>query len=309
LPRGKNIIISEDKKEIIAKSSGYISFVNNKINISPILEIHGDVGNSTGDIVFNGAVNISGNVLNGFSVTADGDITVNGVVEGAAISSGSHVFLKNGVQGMDKAVIKSGGDIIAKYIEHSEVVAGNNIAAESIMHSKVTCYGQLGLYGKNASLIGGATSVKSYVKAKYIGSPMSTVTEIRVGNDPLMVSEYERLSRQMNDYRQALLKEEERLEKLNRLLESAPNNEKVQNSIDSAMSSKTYVEEQVLDTENELRSVIGKLSGKKGFVVAENKVYPGVKIIIGNSMLIIKEEMERVTLYNSENGIKISNLP
>lgn len=44
---------------------------------------------------------MTGNVTTGFAIKAEGDIIVNGVVEGATLVSGGNIVLKRGMQGMD----------------------------------------------------------------------------------------------------------------------------------------------------------------------------------------------------------------
>lgn len=95
-----------------------------------------------------GNVIIRGNVLSGFIVEAGGSVEVMGVVEAAVIKADGDIILRRGMQGLGKGLLKSGGDIIAKYIENSIIEAKGDIKAEAIMHSNVKCGNKLELSGK-----------------------------------------------------------------------------------------------------------------------------------------------------------------
>ena len=68
-----DLTVSEDGLQLISSVSGHVTLENDKVFVSNVLEIV-DVDNSTGDIDYQGNVNIKGNVLAGFSVKATGDI-------------------------------------------------------------------------------------------------------------------------------------------------------------------------------------------------------------------------------------------
>ncbi|MDL2248748.1 FapA family protein, partial [Tyzzerella sp. OttesenSCG-928-J15] len=84
-PKGKNVVVSGDGAELIAEATGQIVMVNGSVSISEILEIKGNVDNSTGNIDFNGSVVVNGSVIQGFRITCLGNIEVKGSVEGAEI--------------------------------------------------------------------------------------------------------------------------------------------------------------------------------------------------------------------------------
>ena len=75
--------------------------------------------------------------MTGYTVKATGDITVNGAVEGATLISGGKIVIKRGMQGMEKGVMRAGGDIISNFIESSKVHASGRIITDAIMHSDV----------------------------------------------------------------------------------------------------------------------------------------------------------------------------
>jgi len=159
LPKGKNVEISEDGQSLIAGIDGQVNYIDGKVSVFANYEVPADVDNSTGNISFVGNVIIRGNVLSGFTVEAGGSVEVMGVVEAAVIKADGDIILRRGMQGLGRGILKSGGDIIAKYIENSIIEAKGDIKAEAIMHSNVKCGNKLELSGKKGLLIGGKCKV------------------------------------------------------------------------------------------------------------------------------------------------------
>lgn len=156
--------------------------------------------NSTGDIDYQGNINIKGNVLAGFSVKATGDIAVSGIVEGATIVAGGNITFNRGVQGMNRAVIKAGGNIVTKFLESVEQVeAGGSIETDSILHSKVNAKGSIKAAGKKGLIIGGEVRSMTLVEAKVIGNELGTATVIGVGVDPGSQKTSGRIAKESSD--------------------------------------------------------------------------------------------------------------
>ena len=57
---GRDLTVSEDGLQLISSVSGHVTLENDKVFVSNVLEIV-DVDNSTGDIDYQGNVNIKGN--------------------------------------------------------------------------------------------------------------------------------------------------------------------------------------------------------------------------------------------------------
>ncbi|MBQ7677352.1 MAG: DUF342 domain-containing protein, partial [Lachnospiraceae bacterium] len=78
---GANIRISDDKTELYSEVQGHVKLIDEQVFVSDVYEVPADVDNSTGNIEFPGNVHVAGNVRGGFSIIAQGDVIVDGVVE------------------------------------------------------------------------------------------------------------------------------------------------------------------------------------------------------------------------------------
>ena len=83
VPQGRNIVYSEDRDRLLAACEGNLTFRSGRFHVENVFTVSGNVDNSVGEYQLTGSVVIHGDVLEGYSVKAKGDITVMGIVEGA----------------------------------------------------------------------------------------------------------------------------------------------------------------------------------------------------------------------------------
>lgn len=155
IPQGKNITYNEDGTQLVAACEGNLTFRSGRFHVEKVFEVAGNVDNSIGNINFSGSVFIQGDVFEGYEVRAKGNITVMGMVEGAALIAGGDIQLQKGMRGMHCGVLEAGGDITAKFLEDCTIHAGSNIQAEYIINSQVACENNLTLVGRRGAFIGG----------------------------------------------------------------------------------------------------------------------------------------------------------
>ncbi len=305
LPRGRNTIISPENDSLLSNIDGQVSFQDGKINVFATYEVAADVDNTTGNINFIGNVLIRGNVLSGFSVEAGGNVEVWGVVEGAVIKAGGDVILKRGMSGMGKGVLKSGGDIIARFIENSTVEANGSIKSEAIMHSNVKCGNKLELSGKKGLLVGGSCKVGKEIVAKVIGSYLATVTEVEVGIDPAIRERYKSVKAEISSMEGDLRKAEQAITILKRLEINGALTPEKHEMMSKSVRTKVYINNKLLELSDELEQMEAKLQQDSyGKIRCYNYIYPGTKVIIGTSLLYVRENLQYCTLYRDGADIR-----
>lgn len=306
LPKGRNVGVSEDGLNLVAGISGQVSYMDGKVNIFATYEVSADVDNSTGNIYFVGNVVIRGNVLSGFAVEAGGNVEVWGVVEGAVIKAGGDIILRRGMQGMGKGLLTSGGDIIARYIEHSNIEAKNNIKSEAIMHSNIKCGNKLELSGRKGLLVGGSCKVGKEITAKVIGSHMATVTEIEVGVDPTLRERYKAMREEVNVMETDMKKAEQAVTLLRKLEAAGVITPDKQEMLAKSVRTKVYLANRITELKEELALIENNLQqDANGKIRCYNFIYPGTRVTIGSCHMFVRENLEYCTLYRDGADVRV----
>ncbi|OPX44562.1 hypothetical protein CLHUN_15560 [Ruminiclostridium hungatei] len=307
LPRGKNVHSSEDGQSLYASTDGEVEYLDTtKVSVYTNHEIPADVDNSTGNINFVGSVIIKGNVLSGFSVEAGGNVEIYGVVEGATIRAGGNIILRRGMQGMGKGTLIAGGDIVARYIEYSNVEAQNNIQSEAVMHSNVKCGNKLELTGRKGLLVGGTCKVGKIIVAKVIGSHMATVTDLEVGTDPTVRERYKQVKEELTSGESDVKKADQAITILKKLEGMGALTPDKQEILTKSVRTKIYLSSRLEELKREMLVLDEKLQMEvSGKVRCLNTIYPGVKVTIGTCMMYVKESLQYCTLYRDGADIRV----
>lgn len=290
---GKNTRLSEDGKQVFATIAGRPQLIGNRIAVHPVFEIKGDVDATTGNISFVGSVVVRGDVRSGFAVEAEGDIEVWGVVEAASLSAGGHIHIRRSFVGSGTGVARASGEVRVKMLENATIIAGGDVLIEeAALHSNISCGGNLIVDGKRGLLVGGQVRAGGWLWAKVIGSPMGTRTLVEVGVSPELREEYNRTKEEFEKVKCELSQTEKALTLLLR--------KKAQGLGLSAkfkeMLTKLKATYDLLGKKRELlqkrlSEIEEKLSQREGKVLVEEKVYPQVRITIGNLTYIVREEI------------------
>lgn len=216
----------DDPNLLVAQIKGHPVAIARGVRVDPTLRVK-NVDLSTGDIDFDGSLEVIGDVTSGFVVRATGDIFVRGVVEKAEVEARKNLTVLGGVigedlgRGTDKQLIlrtrlRAGGTIAAKFVNLAEVVAAGDIAVrEYVMQSHLRAGNAilLGQAGGKGCLIGGRAEAGLALRANVLGSDASVATEVRIGK-----SNPKR--RLLEALKQAVLQAEHNIQKLAPLLET-----------------------------------------------------------------------------------------
>lgn len=305
LPLGKNTKMSKDGTYGIATLNGQVEYANNKIDIVPILELNGDVDNSTGNINFNGDVIINGGIKSGFTVKSKGTLEVKGTVEGAEIFATEDCILSGGIMGGSKAKVTCLGNVAVKFVDNAKITAAGNITADSIMHSKISTDKSVFVEGKHGLIVGGSIQAADEVRAVTIGSAMATNTKIVTGILPSIVERYKYLTEKYEEIEKRILKTNQGITILKNLGDSITSDKKKVLARALYSQVKTNNEKKLIIKElKELKVTIEKAKGK---VLASKVIHPGVKITIGNARINCSEKI-RSSYFINEDG-RIVSIP
>lgn len=303
---GRNVGVSEDGKYLIAEKDGQVCIQDGKVIVKDVFEVKGSVDNSTGNIHFNGTVRIRGNVLTGFEVSAEGDVEIEGVVEGARVDSHGNIVLKRGIQGYNKGRLVSKGTILARYIENCYLEADGDIISDAIMHSEVFSNGSIKVVGKKGLIVGGTCKAAKEIIAKTIGSTMATTTVLEVGVDQNLRAKYEATKNNIEEIESNIEKIDKSIALFNRLLKNGELTEEKRVNFNKVVQARNILIKNLDSNKKEMDYILKQIELlSRGKIIVENVIYPGVKIVIGNCTMFVRDEIKHCTLYRENNEIKI----
>ncbi|MGE5455317.1 MAG: DUF342 domain-containing protein [Methylocystaceae bacterium] len=301
---GKNVVVDDNGDMAYADVDGHVTIIENKINVLPIYEIAGDVDYSTGNVDFVGNVLIMGNITTGFTVKAEGDIDVRGVIEGAMVVAGGNVVVSNGITGGDKAVVFAGGDVIARYIANARVEARNNIIVrDSILQSQIRAGVSVRAESGRGTIVGGVIQAEEEIIAKVIGSNLATATSLEVGVNPTLREEYRQISGRLQERKKSL---DQLTTNVQAYQKSGMNLDKLPESKKMALLKLLEAFRLVKDEVNELTSRLQDLEEKcnnlqKGRISVAGVVNPGVHMIVGQAIFTVNDQI-KYAVFTCEDG-------
>jgi len=305
LPEGQNTVASEDKLKLYAGVDGHISVMAGKVNVLNTFTVRGDVSVETGNIDFSGNVIVRGDVASGFSIRADGDVSVDGVVEAAKITAGGALVIRGGFLGGDSGTLDIAGSAACRFIESGQVNVRGDLETTYIMNAAVKCGGTVNLTGKGL-IRGGYISARTSVTANYLGSPRasSANTVIEIGNDTQLLERYEQLKAEIGAEEVNIRRFEAMVGPMEKAQEKgylAPD------KAEQLEQAKKFLEA-AAPAQEAKREMLAVLEGHverlgRGSVNVRKTAYTGLKLVIGDETIILQSDHERVSFYNGQEGI------
>ncbi len=285
LKPGKNVVVEAD----IAKAGchGRFIYTDDSFWVSEVLEIKSDVDYHTGNIDFPGDVVIYGNVQDGFKVRAGGSIYCHKTLDASEVLCGGDLFVRLGIIGRKKGVVKVKGSVEAKFIENCYLEAGGNISIKtSILNSVVHSLKRVNL-GEKGIIVGGKVFAQNGVEAAQLGTRVGPKTEIHCGIDFTIQQKLEWI-------RDKNIELAMKLNEIDRRIKDA--------------STPSYIEK-LKEVRKKLSQAIHKLNAASATMVNEldkneeadvkvsASVYPGVYIEICHISYIVNRELKHCRFY------------
>lgn len=182
LKLGQNVRSGGASNEILfAEIHGRVKQEGDTIHVVEEYVVDGDVDFSVGNIRFNGYVEVRGDVLDGFQVSASKGLKITGNVGACRlISHGNIEFCGMDGQGQGKGSILCGGTITAHFIHDSSVECwGNMLVDVELRNCSVHCRGSL----ITGVLAGGDCVTLAGLEVKKLGAPSAVKTVVHSGVD------------------------------------------------------------------------------------------------------------------------------
>ncbi|MFA6448315.1 MAG: FapA family protein [bacterium] len=295
LKSGANVEVSADGSQFIAAAAGSPKLAGGVISVDPMYVVNGDVDYSTGNINFTGALEIKGNIHDGFIVKAEGNITIWGNVQACEVQSGGDVMVKGGIITRREGMVSAKGSVYAKFIENSIVEADTDVVVErAIINSSIHSNGMVICASKEGKIMGGDIMAFQEIRAKHLGTENETQTLLRAG---YKYDTYLKLSESEQKLEKILLELNVIQKNISAMKpgqqEAILELKKRYSDFDSA---RLALQQQIASLRT--RSQVNPFATVKG----EEAIYPGCMIYIGSSKERVSKQLRFATLSSDREG-------
>jgi hypothetical protein len=306
----------DDNNLLQASITGQPKLVPNGVIVEPTINLP-LVDISTGNMIFEGTINIKGDVKDGMKIRASGDVFVGGTVEAAEIEAGGNIVIKGGVIGHSNdpneatasiPTIISKGSISVHFAENVCMEAGTDIIIEEFsMHNHLTALNRV-LVGKSGSkkgrIIGGVTCASALVKAAVIGSNAGFITKVKAGFNPYLQAQIDKLKIEID----ANEKEQEDIKKIVAFILAHPEKNK-NDLLNKLLHTREQLEIDYAQLHEQRTHLLSEMTlAEHVQVIVEDSVHCGVEIQIGNFIWKNNEERGKGVFQVVDGAIDYGNI-
>ncbi|HTK00367.1 MAG TPA: FapA family protein, partial [Bordetella sp.] len=306
---------ADDPDVLVAAIDGAPSVLPCGISVNPVVEVDA-VNLNSGNINFEGTLQVRGDVTTGMTVKVTGDVLVSGTVEAAHIDAGGNVVVKGGILGVAEgatnadsaarlAQITARGSVKARFIGNASINAGKDVEVESEIRQREVNAGDTVTVGAKGSsqgnISGGQVRALRAVRAATLGTMAGVKTIIQVGVNPHAQAQKEALQRT----RKRLQEEKAKLEQLLIFLRKHP--EKAANGIGerAAQTHSKLIRDLAGVDARERRLIEENSVVEEASIHASRKIHGGVELQVVNRREEVAEDLPGGTAKLSDGKLII----
>ncbi len=327
----------QDPNLLVALIKGHPILLPTAVKVDPVLHLQ-EVGLKTGNIDFDGAVSVDGDVAAGMVIRASSDVHVNGLVEKATIIAGNDIVVTGGIVGGDsakdskkhtgeehgadagpeqhhhafKSFLKAGGSIRAKYINQAEIACERDlVVAEYLMHCMTEVHGHvlLGQTGGKGCLIGGHFHASKGLVANVLGTEHYLKTCVSIGFSRDKLARLSELRQQQEQQAGILTRLQEGLGKLMAHVVEGKPGEELHSKIVKMQQAIAQVGAELEKLDLELNTLHAQaVAGEVLQAAVTHTTYPNVSLSINGEELRIENENGKGCFQLQHGRVKFSNL-
>ncbi len=302
---------------LLAAITGQPKLVPNGVIVEPTVNLS-LVDISTGNVNFDGTINIKGDVKDGMKVYASGDVFIGGTVEAAEIVADGNIVIKGGVIGhhsgdvneapVYNAKILSKGSISARFAENVAMDADIDIIiGEFSMHNHLSALNRILVGksgGKKGRIIGGISSASNLVKTGVLGTNAGFITKVCVGFNPHLQSQLDRLKLKID----VVEKELEDIKKIIAFILSHPEKDK-DGLLNKLLHTREQLEADCPRLHSEHMNILSQMTlPEQVQVIVEEAVHCGVEIQLGHAIFKNNQERGKGVFQIIEGAIKFGKV-
>ncbi|THB68116.1 MAG: DUF342 domain-containing protein, partial [Spirochaetaceae bacterium] len=242
-------------------------------------------------------VQVTGNVLAGFYVMAEGDVLIGGAVEASLISGNGTIKIAQGVKGAKKAVIRSKQEIQTMFAEQASLLAVADIKVKnSLMHCRTKSNGTIMLPQDKSTILGGKTYARHGIVTTNLGSPRGIHTLVAFGQDYLIGDRIEMEEKEIEKIKKTIAKIDIAMQQ--------PENRNSEAALEQLRKKKVMALKAMEKLGLRLFSLRERFEEHfESSLVVRGKVFPGVTIESHGRTLEIQQERKNVTFrFDQQSG-------
>ena len=290
LTAGEGVELKYAQRVAFATKAGKAMLEGNTLKVVDHLKINGDVDLTIGDIDFNGVVEITGEVPDGFDVKASSGLYIYGSVGACQIESGGELEIKS-MFGKDIGTIICRGTLKARYLNQVNVYCyGDVIVDKEIRNSRVKSTGCVRV--ERGSIIGGLCVALAGIEAQNIGAPSAVTTKVAAGVYFPDEDRFAYLLQRREQIRQQLKSINEAIDPLKRLIRNKPAlAATAEKRLDILEAQLVKLSEDKIRTRSELQSSTRQQpEGRNPKINVHKRLYEGAEIKLGEILKTILHE-------------------
>ena len=196
-----------DGTQFYAEYDGALVISGLKIKVIKTLIDEGDVNLASGNLDFDGPIQIKGSIDTGARVYSTKDILIEGHIRGGSIKSGKDIKVSGGVITGQKGSIVCGGDLHSDFIENSIIYCKGNITVQkAILSSKIYCNEKISILNADGILAASEIVVGANIETGDLGFGQGRSTIIYLGYDWKKASSIDIRTKRLEHFSNALVK-------------------------------------------------------------------------------------------------------
>lgn len=164
-----------------ATRSGVLLRDPRQIDVVPLYAHSGDVDYTSGSLHSEGAIEVGGDVREGFAVAAHGDVHVHGALLDGTVTAGGSVRIEQGVLGA-AASVTAGGDAWCRHATGATFACdGGVVFADQAAHCRIRAGTVAARTGRGA-ILGGEVRARRSIVVLVAGTAAGAATRFAVGD-------------------------------------------------------------------------------------------------------------------------------
>ena len=293
---------------LYATRSGAVTYRGDTITISNHLEIENGIDFRTGNVDFDGFLTVKGTIEDNFSIAALEDIEILGDYGVGSVkeieSRRGSIYIKGGIAGKSKAVIKSKRDIYTKFVSDATIICEGRVHIGFYCLNSNIIAKEVILDSIKGQIIGGNVQAEIRVVSSIIGSASEKKTHITVkGFDRLVfkdklewvVNESESVKKELNKAKNNLT---------NLIDRSGRISPEMWRNYEIASAYYAELKDKLKDLDREKINLVNYLRARgEGEVSILKRAFPGTIIDIRGNIKDIEKPLLKTTFYLQDGEI------